>query len=144
MARPHVQFRLPESLYPHVLAFKAEHGLNDTGAMVRMIESFFGVGNHVKPERLPKTPKRKAAWSPLSAHTKARLTVLRFLEHKGVATTSDLAAATGQMTGNVAKRVKELADEGYTMETGEYRKSNDSGKMLTLWKRSAKPFLVFT
>ena len=48
MSRVHVQFRLPESLYPHVLAFKAEHGLNDTGAMVKMIEAFFGVGNHAQ------------------------------------------------------------------------------------------------
>ncbi|OHD19940.1 MAG: hypothetical protein A2Y38_00580 [Spirochaetes bacterium GWB1_59_5] len=183
MARPHIQFRLPESLYPHVLAFKAEHGLNDTGAMVRMIEAFFGVGNHAestghadeiaalkvdkyalklerdalvtqlhhveaelevfrnKPERLPKTPKRKAEWKPLSEHTKARRRVFWYFDnapHRG-ATSSEIASWVNGSTNNCAKRIQELAAEGYLEATGEYRKSRDSGKMLTVWKRTDKP-----
>lgn len=89
-----------------------------------------------KPVRLPPTPKKKATWNPLSQHTKARMAVLNYVESRYPlvgATSSEVAKGTGQMTGNAAKRLRELADEGYICSSGEYRQSLDSGKMLTVW-----------
>jgi hypothetical protein len=94
-----------------------------------------------RPERIPSPPKKVVTWKPLSAHTKSRMQVLRSFDVRlrCEQTSSDAAHTTGQNTNNVAKRIQELAAEGYIEETGEYRKSRDSGKMLRVWKRTAKP-----
>lgn len=94
-----------------------------------------------KPDRIP-TPKKKVRQlAPLSAHTKARLQVLRCLglSLEAGKTSSELARQTRQNTNNVAKRLAELRVEGYAEPTGEYRQSMDSAKRLALWRCTGKP-----
>lgn len=99
--------------------------------------------NKHNSERIP-TPKKKQTAYVLSEHTKARLEVFSTFEAREHFakdhTSSDIAWVTGQSTNNVAKRIQELASEGYLEVTGEYRKSRDSGKMLTVWKRTTKTY----
>jgi len=146
MVRPHVQFKIPHDLHIQVRAYGDRHGLKgDTAVMLHMLTAFFSVGNHAefaKSERIP-TTKKKATWKPLSEHTRARMQVLHTFEAEVFygATTSDIAYLMSgeQTTNNVSKRIQELASEGYLEASGEYRKSRDSGKRLTVWRRTDKP-----
>lgn len=150
-AKPHVQFKIPHDLHTQIRAYGDRHGLKgDTAVMLHLVTAFFN-----KPERLPKTPKRKAEWKPLSAHNKARAAVYAAFRYKDTGyhgtrglTSSEAAYWTDnrdtritvpQTTNNVAKRIAELHQEGYLEPAGEYRKSMDSGKMLTVWRRTDKP-----
>jgi len=137
MAKVTFQGRIPEGLMAQVEAYRADHGgISPTEAMERMVKAFFGVGNHARfaDKRIP-TPKKKITWKPLSQFTRSRMEVLQsfglFVDSK--ATSSDIAIARGNSPNNVSKRLQELASEGYIKANGEYRKSNASGKMLTLW-----------
>lgn len=148
MSRKHYQVKVPEELVIHIRAYQSQHNLKtDSAVMLHMLTAFLGVGNHAQfslplPERLPKTPKRKATWKPLSAHTKARMQVLRGLEarlDKVGATTSELSRMFDQNTNNIAKRLAELEQEGYAERRGDYRVSYDSTKRLAVWYRTDKP-----
>ena len=97
-----------------------------------------------KPPKVDKIPSHKASrpFVNLNIHQKARMQVLRHPENRLAnhgATSSELAHSTGQMTGNVAKRLQELATEGYAEPNG-YRESVDSKKRLTVWVRTSKQF----
>ena len=63
-----------------------------------------------------------------------------FCTPAGDRTSSEVAYFAKMSTNNVSKRIQELAAEGYLKPTGEYRKSRDSGKMLCVWKRTAKTY----
>ncbi|OHD26875.1 MAG: hypothetical protein A2Y38_15490 [Spirochaetes bacterium GWB1_59_5] len=152
MSRTHFQFKSPEELTVQIRAYGDRHGLKgDTAVMLHLVTAFFSVGNHAefsKAERLPKTPKRKAEWKPLSAHTRARLTVLRSFGVHSQLTSSDISHYISdygrylwppQSVNNVSKRLQELHQEGYIQATTEYRKSRHSGKRLQVWKRTDKP-----
>jgi len=143
MVKPHVQFKVPHDLHTQIRAYGDRHGLKgDTAVMLHLVTAFFSVGNHAEfsnPERLPKTPKKKAEWKPLSTHTKARIAVYSWFGRTPDATSSYIATLSGQSVNNAAKRIQELAAEGYLAATGEYRKSCHSSKRLTVWKRTDKP-----
>jgi hypothetical protein len=135
---PLLSARVPADLYRRIIDHAAQHDPGP-GGRTRIVVAALTAYMAPKPERIP-SHKVKRTLKPLSEHTKARMAVYRWLREPGtMLTSSELAHWTGQTTNNAAKRCQELAAEGYIQASGQYRKSRDSGKMLTLWARTDKP-----
>jgi hypothetical protein len=150
MAKPEetgvLSARVPLEFFARVEEFVTERDPAKGGRtrlMVAALESY--MKPLAKAERIP-TSKKSRPMAPLSQHTKARINVYHAVERLGESTTSDISWALNyrwclnQTPNNVAKRVQELAAENYIEPTGEYRKSRDSGRMLTIWRRTAKQY----